>query len=874
MPGLVRLGLRTDGRALVPAAAPEVRRDLEIRERFDLRDPIAVVVRSDHPDGVFNPATLRRVSELTAALSSLEGVRPADVMSLATEQGFRHQPGTLTFRTLLDPLPETPRELDELRDDLRRIELYEGTLVSRDGRGVAIFVGTPPERDRRALIREIRRIVAARAPPGSPGGGQMEDSPGERVEVLGAPVAESLLGSHILADLGVPPALLGDDVAIGGMVPIAVVVMGLVFLIAFRRPAAALLPLTEIGVCLVIVFGWMGWLGVPVYLTTSVLPVILTAVGAADEIHIFRRYLDLGPDPAAGDAEHRRLVGAALDEMAPPVVKTSVTTAVAFLSFTLSPLPPVRAFGLFTALGVVLCMVYSLTVIPALLVLLGPRRWVRSRKAKGSRAERAGFFPRLGRFAFRRRRLVLAVAALALLLTADGIRRVTVQDSWIDGFASTSSFARATRWFDQQFLGSHLLQLAVEIEPLRLRGELAAEALDTHELRFARPPVAESERLVGSWIRVFQLAEKPGGRPPREWTTWIESVRPEDGGLVVTMPRQRGSVKFWLRPQPGEKVGYEIWSEPFAVPATLRRIAELETFLAEQPGVGGVLGPASYLATVSFMVRPSSAESRRLPEEPDRAKILWSNYTRVRGAERLRRLLDPEYREGLVTVFLEDADYVGSRRLMDAVRGYERDHLAAHWIRVGLAGDVAVSSALIDAVVTTQVRSLILSLVGILVVAALLSRALGWGLLCVVPPAFAVVLNFAAMGWSGIPLGVATSMFAGMTLGVGVDFAIHLLARYERAAKSGLEPEPAIAAAMAITGPAILIDACAVGLGFGVLVLSQVPANARLGVLLMASVLGCFVAACFFVPALVAGSRLPSPSITSPAASGEASPYA
>lgn len=62
--------------------------------------------------------------------------------------------------------------------------------------------------------------------------------------------------------------------------------MGLVFLIGFRRPAAALLPLAKVGICLVLVFGAMGWLGVPVYLTTAVLPVLLLAVGTAAELDV------------------------------------------------------------------------------------------------------------------------------------------------------------------------------------------------------------------------------------------------------------------------------------------------------------------------------------------------------------------------------------------------------------------------------------------------------------------------------------------------------------------------------------------------------------------------------------------------------------
>ncbi len=726
-PGLLRLELRTDGRALVPAAAPEVRYDGEIRERFALRDPIAVVVHSANPDGVFNPETLRLVHDVTADLQRLDGVLPADVLSLETEPGFRHKPGTLRFRTLLDPLPETAAA--ELRDDLRRIELYDGILVSRDG-------------------------TAA----------------------------------------------------------------------------------------------------------TAVLPVIVTAVGVADEIHIFRRFLDLSrPERASngtsgrGDSRVAR-VRATLEEMTPPVVRTSLTTAAAFLSFTLSPIGPVRAFGLFSAFGVLVCMAWSLTVIPACLVLIGDRHWLARGRSSGGR------FAALAGVVRRRRAAILAAVAVAALAALDGARRLEVQDSWLSGFDPESGLARAIRRFDAGFLGSHLLQVVVETDAAHLDGTVDAAALGQFELELEPElapelesdgtPALEGPMLAGAWIRLFQL---DGGDPrPREWKTWIEAVRREDRRLVLTMPRRRGSAKFWLRPEAGERVGYEIRSEPLATPAVLERIRDLEGFLARRGEVGGVLGPARLLETVGFMLRPDDPDSRRLPADSGEARVRWHNYSRIRGEERSRRLVAPDFSAGLITVYLPGSNYADTRRLMAAIEDYQRQHLEPHGLRLGFAGDVAVSQAMIRAVVSSQVRSLLLSLAVIFAVASLFGRSLRWGFFCVVPPAFAVLLNFAAMGWLGIPLGVATSMFAAMTLGVGVDFAIHLLSRRRRLRRAGHGEAQAMAGALRVTGPAIVIDAAAVGLGFGTLALSQVPANARLGGLLMAAVFGCLVATLLFVPALVA----------------------
>ena len=56
---------------------------------------------------------------------------------------------------------------------------------------------------------------------------------------------------------------------------------------------------------------------------------------------------------------------------------------------------------------------------------------------------------------------------------------------------------------------------------------------------------------------------------------------------------------------------------------------------------------------------------------------------------------------------------------------------------------------------------------------------------------------------------------------------------------------------MALTGPPALINTIAISLGFGVLMLSQVPANARLGLLLVLGLVNCFLVSLLLLPVLL-----------------------
>jgi predicted RND superfamily exporter protein len=279
----------------------------------------------------------------------------------------------------------------------------------------------------------------------------------------------------------------------------------------------------------------------------------------------------------------------------------------------------------------------------------------------------------------------------------------------------------------------------------------------------------------------------------------------------------------------------------------------MSSFIRErrQYAVGGVLSPADYLATTRFMLRDSDPQGRRLPDTAAEARALWKDYSFRLGPQRLHQIMDTNYWRSLTTVFLKDANFADTAKLMGDIRAYEREHLTPKGIKVAFAGDVAVSQSMISGIVTTQLQSLILSSLGIFVVMAWFGGSWRWGFYCLLPSLLVVVIKFAVMGWASIPLGVATSMFAAMTLGIGVNCAIHLLEGCQLARTLGASPIEALNHSLAMTGPPALINALAMSLGFGCLMLSQVPANARLGILLVLGLVNCFILSMVLLPVLL-----------------------
>ena len=268
-------------------------------------------------------------------------------------------------------------------------------------------------------------------------------------------------------------------------------------------------------------------------------------------------------------------------------------------------------------------------------------------------------------------------------------------------------------------------------------------------------------------------------------------------------------------PQPGD----------LARPEVVAALERFEQAVAARPDVGGVVGPVRQMRAV--------ADFWRLPEPfRDAAEIRRTvdRFDFSPGPARRHRVLADGLAETVVPVFLKEANYRDVAVLQGALERLHREHLAPFGATLRFAGDVAVSQEMIPAVVASQLASLPLALLGVLAAVAALCGSLRLALWAVLPAAVSGLWLLGLLGAAGVPLGVATSMFFVIALGLGVDsHSIHLIARYQRLRREGVQGAAARAARE--VSAAVVVNTIAVAAGFGLLALSTVPANRRLGLL-------------------------------------------
>ena len=289
--------------------------------------------------------------------------------------------------------------------------------------------------------------------------------------------------------------------------------------------------------------------------------------------------------------------------------------------------------------------------------------------------------------------------------------------------------------------------------------------------------------------------------------------------------------------------------------AGLTALGSLEWVLARVPHVGAVnclyndmVRTNASLADLNYGAFRAALRTGRLPlrrEDVEGALQVLSHSEQAP----LREKVDATHRWARVTVFIRDADY---SRIDNVLRAAERETSDQRLgQRIVPFGDGWISYLTVRLLVEGQASSIALALVTDLVLITVLLGSARMGLIAVLPVAFSLLLVLAALALTGTPLGIANSMFAGIALGIGLDFAIHLTTSYRQKLRQGLPAMEALRSTLELSGPAVCVSAASITAGFSVLLLSGIAPNVQLGVMICLCLLSCAVTTLLLIPSLL-----------------------
>lgn len=285
----------------------------------------------------YDPKTLQALYELSGRMESLPGVRRVDSLRTVPVVDARRDGSIALDPPLEAGVPATNREMRRLVEKVRKDRVAPNNLVSADERAFAINVlfDDDVDGDRDVAVAIADGLLTGRS-----------------AWISGVPVFRTKVNSRTRDEL-----LL--------FVPLTLALVGGVILVGIGGLWSVAVAFTVSGCGTLVALGAMGFNGVPISLSTAILPSILLALGCAYVLHVL--------SAARGAADAGDLIRR-LNEVARPVALSGLTTAIGFIAMATVRVSAIRELSTYGGLGIFAVVSAGLTLAPALLRQRGLER--------------------------------------------------------------------------------------------------------------------------------------------------------------------------------------------------------------------------------------------------------------------------------------------------------------------------------------------------------------------------------------------------------------------------------------------------------------------------------------------------------------------
>jgi hypothetical protein len=197
--------------------------------------------------------------------------------------------------------------------------------------------------------------------------------------------------------------------------------------------------------------GMAGWLGIALTPPSFAAIMIIPTIAIADSVHVLMNYMQM---KRRGEPPEEAMVDSIRINFQ-PVFLTSLTTAIGFLSMNFSDAPPFRDLGNIVAMGVTIAFVLSVTLLPAMVIVLPGRQLagetVSSRLMQG-----------FAEFVIRRRKRLLLGMGIGSLLVISFVPMNELNDDFVKYFSEKIEFRRDADFASKNLSGLYLIDYSLE----------------------------------------------------------------------------------------------------------------------------------------------------------------------------------------------------------------------------------------------------------------------------------------------------------------------------------------------------------------------------------------------------------------------------
>ncbi len=579
---------------------------------------------------------------------------------------------------------------------------------------------------------------------------------------------------------------------------LAILIVVLLLAITFRSFMMVAAPLLGLSASLVWTYGIISMLGIEfTILEVAVAPVVL-GLGIDYCIH-----LQTGYEKARSNTDSAAKAWIqSFKKIRVAISLAVVTTVFAFSANSLSPLPPLQSFGFTLALGVISAFIASTVTVGALHVVV--------EKTAGAMPRRGINLDNIADKAtnFQKNNTARVLLLVALITTGS----VIVAQRGLDTSFELTDFLSEDEMEIMQVRNS--IYEAYEVDALKSVYILIEPNEDTIVFEDEEKIIAALRGFDQSLLRIPAVVSTEVSGSSNEWPSY-------DSLYLILKDMLLQNSEF------GNRHNLELFGNDIAITEQFQNgdLSNAVSELLSNDSVGDQLRGLTWADRTKLHASIDNSNS-----QPHTNKI---NFLILR--------VDVEAESSTEVDDIAREFGVEVKIIQDDIDG-----------RAYVDGDLIVLSNVLSSLISSIVSSTGISLAVSLAVLVTLTRRFGQSLVVILPVGLAGSWVVGAMAILGINWNVLTVMITALTIGLGIDYSIHVWRRFEENRMEGMDVWSAMRDMYATTGASLLMSAGTTICGFMVLLLSPIPVIQDFGIVSSISVAFSLILALLVLPGLLA----------------------
>ncbi len=421
----------------------------EQKEKFAIYDLLVVGISNNtHTNGVYNPKTLSNVYELVNYAKTLqwkgdngemEGVVSVEMISPSSVDNIAQgEPGTVTFNWLMPKAPLTDAKAYDVLKKIQNQPILKDSMSANNEQMLAIYIPLTSKDISYKMADLLQEKYV---------GFDGDD----KFFITGMAVAQDTFGFEMFIQMATAT-------------PAAMMLIFALLWFFFRNATLGYSPLIVAMISVMITMALMIGTGNPVHVLTSMVPIFIMPIAVLDGVHILSEFYDRYPQYL----DRKKTITFVMEELAKPMLLTTITTAIGFAALNLIPLPPLQVLGTFVCVGVILAWLLTMTLIPAYIMLMPEHKFEnyakRNNNREVDRSLLSRLLPKVGKLSTR---FAVPIAIMTLVIGSVfvfGGLKLVPNDNPMKWFDESHQLRVADKRLNESFAGSYMAYLSLKAE--------------------------------------------------------------------------------------------------------------------------------------------------------------------------------------------------------------------------------------------------------------------------------------------------------------------------------------------------------------------------------------------------------------------------